>query len=150
MCAAQYQADTHVVKMPLETAQLLSTAAVELFHSDELPDLIYKPTHRNHPCTKWTRTSHANFRWLCVHGLSLCREYTYRYRRIHKSKYVIQALYTLCRDAPRDSMTPFALAMPDQFKDIDPVIAYREYYRYKKSMLTRFHYTNRPIPEWLK
>lgn len=150
MQAAVYQADTHVSKMSLETAQLLSTAAVELFPEDKLPELLYRPTHRNHPCSIWTRSSYANFRWLCIHGLSLCREYTYRYHRNHKSKYVIAGLYQLCRDAPRDSMTPFALAMPEEFKCPDPVRAYREYYRYKKSTLPRFKYTNRHLPEWLK
>lgn len=147
--AARYQADTHVVKMPLESAQLLSTAAVELFPKEVLPPCIYKATHRKHPCTIWTSSSYANFRWLCMHGLSLCREYTYRYNRIHASKIVISSLYSLCRGMPRDAQTPFALAMPDEFKSILPVQSYRAYYRYKREHLHRFTYTNRPIPEWL-
>jgi len=147
--AAQYQADVHVVKMSLETAQLLSTASIALFPSTILPANIYKPSHINHPCTLWAQESYTNFRWLCIHGLSLCREYTYRYSKIHGSKRVIQSLYSLCRNAPIDSQTRFALAMPDEFKTDDEVLAYRSYYAYKKKTLPRFNYTNRTLPEWL-
>ena len=130
--AAQYQADTHVIKMSLESAQLLSTAAVELFPADVLP------THKRHPCTVWTASSFSNFKWLC-------REYTYRYQRIHGSKAVISSLYALCRGVPNDDRTPFAMAMPDEFKTNCPV----QSYRHKRQHLHRFTYTNRPIPEWL-
>lgn len=147
--AAQYQVDVHVVKMPLESAQLLSTAAVELFPEHLLPSTLYRPTHKNHPCTIWTRSSYANFRWLCMHGLALCREYTYRYGKIHKSKAVITSLYSLCRNMPRDRLTSFALAMPEDFQFYDPVLSYRTYYKHKRDTLPRFTYTNRPIPEWL-
>lgn len=147
--AAQYQADTHVIKMSLESAQLLSTAAVELFPADVLPTHIYAATHKHHPCTVWTASSFSNFKWLCIHGLSLCREYTYRYRRIHKSKQIISSLYALCRGVPKDERTPFAMAMPDEFKTNCPVQAYRAYYKYKRQHLHRFTYTNRSTPEWL-
>ena len=43
--AAQYQYNKHVVKMILESAQLLCTAHREL-GNDDVP---YKSTHKNHP-----------------------------------------------------------------------------------------------------
>ena len=75
--AAQWHVDKHVVKMPLETAQMLCTARHEL---GEKPESIpYKVAHKNHPCTIWCRTSSENYDWLCDLGMVLCKEYTYRY-----------------------------------------------------------------------
>ena len=53
--AAEYQCDKHVVKMVLETAQLLCSA------HETAP---YKRTHYNHPCAIWTRSSLSNYMWL--------------------------------------------------------------------------------------
>ena len=71
--AAQQLCDKHVVKMPLETAQMLCSAF------DPLDLAPYKRVHYNHPCTQWARQSEANFDWLVTHGLALCAEYTKRY-----------------------------------------------------------------------
>jgi hypothetical protein len=71
--SARALADRHVVKMALESAQLLSTVAGG----------PYKPTHANHPCTLWAGTSRANAAWLLAHGLALCDEYTRRFGRVH-------------------------------------------------------------------
>ena len=70
--AAQMQCDKHVVKMPLETAQILCSA----FEPGTAP---YKRTHYNHPCSVWGRESKVNYKWLIEHGLALSDEYTYRY-----------------------------------------------------------------------
>ncbi len=56
---AQYHCDKHVIKMILESVQMLSTTCSIL--GAEAP---YKPTHANHPCTKWVRESWENFGWL--------------------------------------------------------------------------------------
>ena len=50
--AAAYQYNKHVVKMILETAQLLCTAHHELQSAVDVP---YKPTHRTHPSAIWVR-----------------------------------------------------------------------------------------------
>ena len=47
----------------------------------------YKLTHKNHPCSVWARTSLDNFKWLGELGLELCKEYTYRYDKVHKCEY---------------------------------------------------------------
>ena len=63
--AAQMHCDKHVVKMILESAQLLSTAHL-LIDGDELADErgLYKATHKNHPSSKWVRDSSENYEWL--------------------------------------------------------------------------------------
>lgn len=80
--AAQMQCDKHVVKMILETAQLLCSP----FEKGEAP---YKRSHFNHPSAIWTRENKSNYEWLITHGLALCEEYTFRYGKEHKSKQVI-------------------------------------------------------------
>lgn len=125
--AASLHCDKHVVKMILETAQLLSTARAELGLSHP-----YKPNHVNHPCSIWTRASQANYAWLRRLGLALYDEYQRRYdNRVHKSGELIRsrALATpLAKAFPALKRTPFAQAMPDEYRHPDAVVAYRTYY----------------------
>ena len=82
--AARQLCDRHVVKMALETAQILSAVA----HQKGF-NAPYKISHQKHPCTIWAGKSFGNWRWLVAHGLAVCDEYTRRYGRTHKSREVI-------------------------------------------------------------
>jgi len=139
--AATMLCDKHVVKMIVETAQMLCTAASKLGH--QVP---YKPTHANHPCTLWAGESLSNWNWLIQHGISLCEEYTLRYNRIHKTQSIIE----WCKDSnigpTRDiGLTPFKLSMPDKYKCSDPVESYRNYYSGEKK---RFAKWKTSPPQW--
>lgn len=131
--AAQYACDKHVVKMILETAQLLCAAYPDGYRCSECGAVPYKKTHYNHPCGKWTRASVSNFEWLVEHGRELCREYTLRYGKHHKSGAVIEYCASHIPSLPDIGLTDFAQAMPDEYKRTDPVAAYREYYKFEKS-----------------
>ena len=132
--AAKAQCDKHVVKMVLETTQMLSTAAIRNGRK-----AIYKPAYPNHPMTKWVNTHKNNYLWACEHGLALCDEYTKRYNKIHKSQQLIKQLHDLCKSfftfgggEPNSSfITSPPLCMPDEFKQDDFVEAYKEYYKAK-------------------
>lgn len=138
--SAQYHCDKHVVKMILETAQLLCSA-----HEPGVAP--YRRTHYNHPCSKWVRTTTGNYLWLADFGLALCREYTHRYGKRHKSQDVIEwAEESIPDSIPLGDLTPFAQAMPDQFKHVNTVLAYRRYYNNKQIDM---RYTNREAPQWL-
>lgn len=76
--SAQVLDDKRVVKMVLESAQLLSTALH--LNNGEGP---YKPTHIYHPCTIWTAASRDNYAWLLTHFLALCTEYNRRFDKTH-------------------------------------------------------------------
>lgn len=146
--AAQMMCDKHVVKMVLETAQILSTVMAEIFPSD----MWYKPTHRNHPCVKWASESYENFRWLYYHGWALKEEYAYRYGKRHKSTDILNEVRWLLNTDLRSTFseiarTPFVLAMPDDCKLDDPVVSYRLYYMKHKSGIATWK-KNRPKPEW--
>jgi hypothetical protein len=134
--AAQMMFDKHVVKMALETAQILST----------INGGPYKPTHANHPCVKWAKDGTTNYTWLVKHGLSICNEYRYRYNKEHKCEEIIYAL-----QEPLDNVfipvggSPFVQCMLDEYKQQDVVEAYREYYKSKASFAK---WTKRDKPEW--
>ena len=80
--AAQIQYNKHVVKMILESAQMLCTAH---HHYDEDTDVPYKKAHYNHPSTIWTRESDDHYMWLFDHMCALGKEYTKRYGKTHLS-----------------------------------------------------------------
>lgn len=130
---ALYHLDKHIVKMPLETAQLLCSAHW-MTESSFKPR--YKLAHKNHPSSIWTRESKQNYIWLCELGIELCKEYTYRYGKIHKCQEVIEELKNnIPENIPNIKRTPIKLAMPDEFKDEDPIEAYKNYYFFGKIKL---------------
>lgn len=140
--AAQSLHDRHVVKMVLESAQMLCTVAVQL--GLQAP---YKATHAKHPCVIWAGQTASNAEWLARHALALCAEYTHRFGRRHKSQDVIVTVAPALLDAlPEGPLMPFAQAMPDPCKRPDPVDGYREYYRQHK--LAGNRWTNRDRPAW--
>ncbi|APR98744.1 pyrimidine dimer DNA glycosylase/endonuclease V [Wolbachia endosymbiont of Folsomia candida] len=154
--AAQMLCDKHVVKMILETAQLLSSVfwvAKESCPSVSITDknisVPYKLTHRNHPCSVWARQS-KKFDWLISHGKELCKEYTYRYKKKHKSEKVID----WC-DSNKDllvfqstDMQAFVQALPEQHKCNDAVEAYRKYYLQDKMRFAKWE-KGREVPDWI-
>jgi hypothetical protein len=129
--------------MTLEAAQLLSTAYIA---GDRLG--LYKPTHYNHPCAIWVRESIHNFNYLVRLFKALGDEYTYRYRRKHQSLELLPTFTSVTPDLPNVPMTPFKLAMPDEFKiKDDPVTSYRNYY-VSKSKTVDMRWSPRSIPNW--
>lgn len=141
---AQYHCDRHVVKMILETAQILCTALSNV--TGDTVVSAYKPTHRRHPCTVWAEDI-RNWVWLRNLGYALCAEYTHRYGKIHKSHAIIESF----RLPPLSLHTPknWALAMPDQYKQDDAVASYRSYYQYKQQQF-KMTWRNRKVPEWFE
>lgn len=145
--AAKYHCDKHVVKMILETAQLLCTA--HHLNGSKNPDNIpYRKTHFNHPCAVWCRESLLNYNWLCDLGMELCIEYSNRYNKIHKT----QAVIKWCIDNkpisfPNTKFTKWPLAMPNTCKISNDIVeCYRHYYKEEKKVIAKWNYSN--IPEW--
>lgn len=160
--------DKHIVKMPLETAQVLSTAHRvldgTLYHElskngrkikrwklddNEMEATLYKATHVNHPSSVWARETAENYKWLYSLFIELCEEYTHRYGKTHKSH---RLLKELLKEPPKniksDKMTFVPQAMPDHCKMPCSIDAYRNYYIKEKSRMLK--YKNREIPSWIK
>lgn len=141
--AARMQCDKHVVKMILESGQMLCAA-------HEPNSAPWKRTHYNHPCTVWTRASTENYKWLAVHGLTLCDEYTKRYGKVHKAEEVlVWCAENIPKNVPIGNLTPFAIAIKDSRYHLDDVVSsYRAYYMGEKSRFAKWRHCD--PPEWWK
>lgn len=151
---AQYHCDKHVVKMIVETAQILST--VHHIHKSYLAPKLYKPTHINHPCVKWTAQSIHNYYFLDYLFNELLNEYTYRYSKIHACEEKARYLSSIPTSMPLgDGFTPPPQCMPQEYQEKpsfysdakdDTIRAYQRYYIGEKSKFAKW--TIRSEPEW--
>ena len=159
--------DKHTVKMILEYCQLLSTAhryldGIEVIGktktgrnvkrwklNDERDTILYSATHINHPSAVWCRKNAANYEWLHQLLVELCKEYTFRYGKIHKcqSTGLVEALKQLPSNIANEPFTQPTPAMPDEVKIIgDSVASYRNYYINNKTHLA--NWKKRKVPDW--
>ena len=146
--AARDLSDKHVVKMVVEGCQMLSTIhRMGSSHVIYAPVELYKASFQNHPCTIWARKTSENYLWLANHTLALSREYSLRYPgKIHKAHDMcIWFTKVIPHNVPIGELTEFAQAMPDKYKNSDPVQAYRNYYIGEKSGFAKWK--TQP-PEW--
>jgi hypothetical protein len=166
--SAQSLTNSHVVKMILESAQLLSTAhrlldgietigvsksgrkAKRWVLPDERDSILYHATHINHPSNVWARKSNNNYNWLFCHFAALCTEYTYRYGKTHKCE--SELFFNTLRSPPRNIEVGYLTLMPSCMPEeyiisSDPVINYREYYNKGKKHLHSWKV--REVPSWV-
>ena len=167
---AEYHVDKHVTKMILEAAQMLATTVwvdkligyvprkldsaelaiiraemVMLPSIGERTFLRYKAAHLNHPCSIWARTSYDNYQWLQVYANALNEEAQYRGYKPHASCAEVNSMPEPFR-LKSIGLTPFAQAMPDEYKSDDAVTAYRTYYKNDKADIATWK--RRQQPEW--
>ena len=141
---ARYHCDKHVVKMILESAQILCTVCNK--HGIRTP---YRSTHAKHPCVLWAEASIQNWRWLRRLAQVLNEEFKYRYchQENHRSYQVIQKLRE--PKLPSLGLTDHPQAMPAQYRvPSNPVLAYRSYYNGMKRPIAAW--TRRREPQWFK
>lgn len=172
-CAAMHN-DKHTIKMILEYAQLLSTAhryldgtlTVSLSDSgrkrqtytldSNLDAILYRATHINHPSAVWVRKGVQHYHWLYSLLVALCKEYTFRYGKVHKVERegLMDALRVTPKNIPQDTYwsepTP---AMPDEVKvEGNSIASYRAYYINNKTHLAswRGKINSRNTPDWFQ
>jgi hypothetical protein len=170
---AQMHVDKHCIKMILEYAQLLSTAhrfldgtmsiglgktgrkQTRYVLPDDRESVLYSATHLNHPSAVWCRQSAMNYHWLYTLLVECCKEYTYRYGKVHKceSSGLVNRLQTTPTniDATKDFTEPTP-AMPDECKLAgDSINSYRRYYVMNKEHLWSWSgkINSRERPKWL-
>ena len=154
--SAQVLPDKHVVKMPLESCQMLAIVAStkwghgfgKLPKLDGTPYLTDKGAFRGHPCTIWAQ---ENYSWLIEHGLALCAEYTHRYGKVHSCQHTLEHAKMIFPPS-NGEVTPFARAMPDEFKydtSIDTITAYKRYIASKPWAASNYLRDPSRKPNWL-
>lgn len=155
---AQYHNDSHVIKMQLETAQLLCSAHWRV--GGEAPYKIGKG-HLSHPSALWVQKSLSNYIWACELGMELQEEHKFRYEKENTYQSEANKVIQWCIDnfpnIPDIGFTKPALAMPDQYKHDITTIAYKMYYiadkqYYTKKDGTKIWHTwrKRGEPHWWK
>lgn len=169
--SAQEQCDKHVVKMIVESAQMLSTAhrlidgeATKVLSKNgrrmttyKLKDMymdsiLYKSVHTGHPSTLWTIESLDNYVWHYNHFVALCDEYEYRYGKVHATRLLLEKpLRNTPKNIPDIGPTPFKLAMGSNPECMvaDPVEAYQLYYQTKQDRF-KMVWSKRDVPSWFK
>ena len=147
--------DKHIVKMPLETCQMLAIiysdwyyGVGKLYKQDGTPYATARGAFRNHPCTQWAARSPYNLAWLIRHGYALCDEYYARYDKLHTCQDVIQQaerIFHKCFDEPlshaSSKVTDFTRAMPDYIKHnntISTIEAYKIYLNTKPWLASNY------------
>ena len=141
---AQYHCDQHVIKMILESTQIMCTALnLKGFTTP------YRSTHTKHPCVKWVGESYSNFEWLGKLTRALNEEYKFRYEKQnnHKSIAVLDEIQKY--NYQDQGLTEFAQAMPEEYKvPGNPVQAYRNFYNFDKSRFATWK--KRKKPPWFE
>ena len=144
--------DQHIVKMPLEEAQMLCTAVWHHapYYAEEHD--LYKPVHQKHPCTLWAMETRSNFVYAFSLYICMLREYTNRYGKIHGAKKHYDALLNGISLIPDGQITqhPQCFSGLDELKtdEFYPIKAYRAFYNVDKARFARYKYTERPT--WFK
>ena len=164
---AKWHIDKHIVKMPIEYAQLMSTAHRLLdgemylgktaigrnikrwkLH-DEREDILYKASHINHPSAVWVRESIENYFQMYKLYMAVLAEFTNRYGKIHGSSKPSIALIRPPSNIPMVKGTQLPQCMPEICKvKNNPILAYRNYYIVEKNSFASWK--NREIPEWFQ
>ena len=158
--SAQVLPDKHVVKMPLETCQMLSIVCSDkwghgygqLHRINGEPYKTEKGAFRNHPCTIWANESIINTWWLVAHGISLCAEYTHRYGKVHSCEKTILEAGSIIPLHKPTTPSSFTRAMPDEYKhdtSIDTFTAYKNYIRSKPWAASNYLRDPSRKPDWI-
>ena len=141
--SAKSQDNYRVVKMILESCQMLCTTLNELSGKQVTP---YRSTHKSHPSTKWVCASSANFESLVEHTMAMLEEYTERFGKVHKCASVLEKCLDIYDPSlfPSQEQTRLPLAMPYEFHSDNIIESYRRFYASKP----RMRYPKDKIPSW--
>ena len=144
--AARELADDHIRKMQIESAQMCSVA-----HWENGSTAPYKKSHTNHPSTKWVRASIQHYRWMIQHGLEICSEFEKRYGKHHKTQDVLEWLRDNEPNIPDIEFIDPPQCMPEEFKQVDTIQAYRTFYIEDKVKIKQLKWNKiNNKPEWIE
>jgi len=140
--------DQHVVKMPLEEAQMLCTALWHHAPQYAEDNNLYKPVHQKHPCTLWAMETRSNYSFAWRLYIAMLVEYEVRYGKKHGAGKHKFALLKGMGYIPMGKLTqhPQCFSGLDELKtdEFYPIEAYRKFYIADKLDFARYKYTTKP------
>jgi len=146
--------DQHIVKMPLEEAQMLCTSVWHHAPTFAEERGLYKPVHQKHPCTLWAMECRKNYDYAIRLYDAMLNEYTERYGKVHGAGKHRQSLIEASDYIPDTTnfMTPHPQCFSghDSLKNNDPwpIKAYRAFYKVDKLRFARYN-KGRSMPQWM-
>ncbi|MCG3175390.1 MAG: hypothetical protein MOGMAGMI_00319 [Candidatus Omnitrophica bacterium] len=157
---AMFLDDKRVIKMVLETAQLLCSSVYIHLFKNKYPNFtkqtrisyraetdLYLPSHLNHPISAWVRLTRGNYIWTLEHFEALLEEYKFRFGREHKSSFLLPLLDIYIKYIPVGVQTKFPncainKSLGIDYSQVTPVTtAYRNY-------LTKRFEGDKRTPKW--
>jgi len=151
---AQYYCNKHIVKIPIEIAQILSKIHYQLNSGIDY-DKIYKDSlvvKNTLGPYLWAIESLDNYIWTCNLGLELINEYKFRYnKKTFKTEIVLETLLNNLPNLPKIGITKFiGTNQFDMFQFVsnDPIICSR--YNYCEMKCNNDIWTNRTKPYWFE
>ena len=150
---AQYYCNKHIIKIPIEIAQILSKIHYELKSKIDFSK-IYKNSivvNNNIGPYQWIKESYDNYMWTCKLGLELINEYKLRYNKDnHKTELILLFLFYNPPKLLKKGITKFiGTNKYDMFQFIsnDPVICARYQYAEMKCNHDKWIKGDSP-PDW--
>ena len=172
--AAEMMCDKHIIKMILESAQMLCTAKrvldgteytaktkngrnIKRWKLDNTNEeaIIYKAGWLGHPSTQWVLKSAYNYLWLYKHMIALNDQYKLRWQKDKDHTSIIK-LGQLLSVPPKNAKinvkgTDATPAMPEHCKIPGDVVgSYRKYYILEKRRFAKWEKPNAVMPDWYK
>ena len=144
--------DQHIVKMPLEEAQMLCTTLWHYAPKYAEKNDLYKPVHQKPPCTLWAMENCSNYGFAYRLYVHMLEEYTLRYNKIHgasKHRTAIEKGYQYLPKGGSKTKMPQCFGEKKELKtnEFYPIRAYRAFYLADKVRFARYQHT--PQPKWI-
>jgi hypothetical protein len=151
---AKYYCNKHILKIPIEIAQILSKIHYELNSK-----IDYSKIYKNSSVVKntlgpycWIKESLDNYFWASKLGLELINEYKIRYNKTeHKTESILQYLYKNPPNLPKVKGTKFkGTNKYDMFQFVsdDPIICAQ--YNYAEMKCINDKWNEDGPPDWFK
>lgn len=149
---AKYYCDKHVLKIPIEIAQILSK-----IHHVLKTKIDYEKIYANSKVVKeslgpyvWSLMSLDNYIWTCDLGLELINEYKFRFGKTsHKTELILFYLKENLPPIKNLGTTPFIMTNKyDMFQYISSNTITNARYNYAEMKCSNDKWTKRTKPKW--
>jgi len=162
--SAKWYCDKHIVKIPVEAAQIACEVVRQHkpddtnFYSDfprrnkDGSPNPYRPSHKHHPLVKWAGSCQQAFAIVIERGLALCAEYTRRYGRTHASQAVLEwagkHIHMFAQNAD-NALSRFPLPLDTNLHAADVFATHRNLYKHKLGTVSMAWRLPGQRPTWL-
>jgi hypothetical protein len=152
--AAQQMCDAHILSSCKEVLQIISTVwrvtCPIIYDQYHRKDILIRPwVVAEHPVIQWTMASEESYLWVLTFFTACLEEFEFRRKKKHVYHAKLEELVRLgVPPVPKGFvyMSQQYQAV-GQYKNDDPVVAYREFYQKEKRDFAKWRW-GRDAPDW--